>query len=150
MSITPARAASIRRNFEWRLRTARAAVDAAKHNLHEEESARDEFELSQRPEFPTAEMLIALEVAVLDVKEGHEPKTSQGRQLAGGVSVHGKWGYIWVDHGAPYGLAANGYLWKFTPKEIQAMRDHLKQFGARIKYDWPHEKGYTFEIAVDR
>lgn len=150
MSLSPARVAHYRRTFEWRIRSARAAVDAAKHNLHEEESARDEFELSQRPDFPTTEMRLALESAVLDVKDAHEPKTHQGRQLGGGVTAHGKWGYIWVDHGAPYGLAANGYLWKFTPKEVDAMRAHLKQFGATVVTDWPNEKGHTFQLEVGR
>lgn len=150
MSLSPQAVENYRRAFKRRIDRARAAVDAAKHNLHEEESARDEFELSQRPEFPTTEMRIALEAAVLDVKDAHDPKTNQGRQLAGGVSVHGKWGYIWIDHGAPYGLAANGYLWKFTPKEIEAMRAHLKSFGATVVTDWPNEKGYTFQLEVGR
>lgn len=143
-----ARAAHIRRTFDWRLRTARAAVDAAQHNLHEEQVARDEFELSQRPNFPTREMLLGIEDALVDIRHRTEPETHQGRTMRGGVSVHGTWGYIWIDHGAPYGMGANGYLWKFTPKEVDAMRDHLQKFGATIKTEWAYEKGYTFELEV--
>ncbi|UVG34155.1 hypothetical protein SEA_PAVLO_99 [Microbacterium phage Pavlo] len=148
MSLSPSRAASIRRTFEYRIRRARAEVDAAKHNLREEQVARDEFELSQRPEFPTTGMRLTLEKAVQDVKDGHDPNSHQGRKIGDGVTSHGKWGYIWVNHGAPYGMAANGYLWRFTPGEADAMREHIKQFGATVVAEWPNENGYTFQLEV--
>lgn len=137
-----------RRTLAHRIRLAREEVENARHALREEQLARDEFELRLRPSFPTAEMRLGIEDAVLAIKRGEEPKSSQGTKMRSGVAVHGTWGYVWVEHGAPYGQASNGYLWHFTEPEIQRMREQIESLGVKLDTDWNYAKGHTFVIAL--
>lgn len=137
-----------RRAILNRIKRARADVERAQRNLRDEEIARDEFELRHRPTYPTMEMRLALERAVHDVKVGHKPESHLGRAVGGGVSVHGQQGFISVNHGAPYGMAANGYLWQFTNAEVERIKDHLKAFGVTIVHDWGYAQGHSFTVKV--
>lgn len=137
-----------RRAIENRIKRARASVEKAQRDLREEEIARDEFELRHRPTYPTTEMRLALERALHDVKVGHKPESHLGRAVGGGVSVHGQQGFISVNTGAPWGMSANGYLWRFTEAEVSRIEDHIKAFGMNIVDDWKHEQGHSFVVIV--
>lgn len=137
-----------RRYLEREMRNAREGVTAAQEKLRDAEIARDEFELRQRPTYPTTEIRLALERAVEAVKAREVPKTHMGRRLGAGVTVHGEWAHIYVKHLAPYGRAANGYLWNFTEPEIQRMREHIESFGVKLDTDWTYDQGHAFVIAL--
>ena len=130
------------------IRNAREDADRARDSLRSAQLARDEFELRQRPTYPTTELRLGLEAALLDVVDAHDPGSNQGRQLGGGVSVHGRWGYIWVNAQAPYGEASNGRLWNFTDGEVQEMIEHIERHGGNVTQQWQHESGHTFVVRV--
>ena len=130
------------------IRNAREDADKARDSLRSAQLARDEFELRQRPTYPTTELRLGLEAALLDVLDAHDPGSNQGRQLGGGVSVHGRWGYIWVNAQAPYGEAANGRLWNFTAGEVDEMISHIQQHGGKVLTHWVTEMGHSFEVEV--
>lgn len=137
-----------RRMILARIKRAHDAVDKAQADLREEQIARDEFELRQRPTYPTTEMRLALEVAARDVRHAHKPESHLGRMLGAGVSAHGEQGFISVNHGAPWGMAANGYLWQFTNSEVERIKDHLKAFGMTIVHEWGYAQGHSFTVKV--
>ncbi|AWY05672.1 hypothetical protein SEA_OLINDD_102 [Microbacterium phage OlinDD] len=137
-----------RRYLNREIQNARDTVDAARARLRDAEIALDEFELRQRPTYPTTEIRLALERAVEAVKAREVPKSHMGRQLGAGVTVHGEWAHIYVAHLAPYGRAANGYLWNFTEPEVQRMREHIEAFGVKLDTDWAYAQGHTFVIAL--
>lgn len=129
------------------VRYAREGVNEAQATLRAAQLNRDEFELQQRPTYPTTEIRMALERAVEAVKAGEVPKSHMGRQVDAGVSVHGEWAHIYVNHLAPYGLAANRYLWNFTEPEVQLMREHIESCGVKLDTDWSYVQGHTFVVA---
>lgn len=137
-----------RRYMESDIRLAQGKLDAAREELRGRQIARDEFELRNRPTYPTTEIRLALERAVKAVKAREVPKSHMGRDLGSGVSVHGEWAHIFVAHLAPYGRAANGYLWNFTEPEVQRMREHIESFGVKLDTDWTYAQGHTFVIAL--
>lgn len=137
-----------RKYLERCIRNAREDFDKARDSLRSAEIARDEFELRQRPSYPTTGMRLAIERAVEEVKHGRDPGSSQSVQLGAGVSAHGAWGFIWINHGAPYGMASNGYLWTFTPAEVQRTIEHIEAFGLTVTRNWTHERGHSFQVEV--
>lgn len=136
-----------RRYLERCIRNAREDFSEARDSLRAAEIARDEFELRQRPTYPTTEIRLALERAVKAVKDREVPRTHMGRELGAGVYVHGEWAHIYVKHLSPYGRAANGYLWNFTEPEIQRMREHIEAFGVKLGNDYSYAEGHTFVVA---
>lgn len=138
-----------RRYLESAIRLARRRVEEARESLRAAEVARDEFELRHRPSYPETDMRLALEVAARDVKSAFVPASHLGRRIGHGVTVNGIQGLIIVDPGAPWGAAANGKLWKFTPNEIRLIREHIEAQGLRVKDAWTHE-GVSFRVEVAR
>lgn len=136
-----------RRYLNRLISRALADEEKAREALRNARIARDEFEMKQRPEYPTPEILAAVEVAVGMVERGQRPEKHGGDQVEPGVTVYGDAGYIDIRHLSPYGLAANGYLWNFTGPEIQRIRDHIESLGLKVQTDWPHERGHTFVVA---
>lgn len=130
------------------IRHAREEAERARASLRAAQLNRDEFELRQRPTYPTTEIRLALEAALEDVRNGHDPGTSQGRRFGSGVTAHGSWRYIWVDARAPHGEASNGRLWNFTEGEVDEMIAHIQQFGGRVLKHWKTEMGHAFQVEV--
>lgn len=130
------------------IRNAREEADKARDSLRAAQLNRDEFELRQRPIYPTTEIRLALEAALEDIKDKRDPGTSQGRRFGSGVTAHGSWGYIWVNARAPYGEASNGRLWNLTASEVDEMIAHIQQFGGNVTKEWQTEMGHSFVVEV--
>lgn len=131
------------------IRNAQEDVDKARDSLRAAQLNRDEFELRERPIYPTVEMRLAIERAVKLVKEGDKPTSHLGRVLSDGVTVHGEQGFIRVDPQAPWGRAANGKLWSFTPSEVDIIRDQIKSAGLIVTKQWTGD-GVSFVVEVAR
>ncbi|AXC37957.1 hypothetical protein SEA_JACKO_99 [Microbacterium phage Jacko] len=127
---------------------AREAVEKARQVEREAWIALDNFEKANRPSYPTREMLEGIAAAAQKVHDHAIPDSHLGERVGGGVRVHGSQGAIYVYHGAPYGRAANGYLWGFTNSESEAIRDAIESHGLDIHYSWRHEKGLSFVTVV--
>lgn len=137
-----------RANLLRRVDSARRLVEDAKDVLRETERAYDDFELRNRPKFPTTAQRIALEAAVEDVKDGFAPPSHLGRHVDAGVVAHGEKGFISIDADAPYGRFANGRLWDFTDEEVNEIISHVVRLGVNVKEFWMHERGLSMTVAV--
>lgn len=127
---------------------AREAVERARQVEREAWLALDAFEKANRPSYPTREMLDGIAAAAKKVHDGAIPDSHLGERVGESVSVDGRSGWVSVGHKAPYGRAANGYLWHFTNAEMLAIREAIESHGLEVTQQWRHEGGLSFVAIV--
>lgn len=139
---------SNRRRLTRQGEEAREAVERAREVEREAWRALDDFELRNRPSYPTREMLEGIAAAAQKVHDRAIPASHLGERVAESVSAHGRQGAIYVSHNAPYGRASNGHLWVFTQDEIESIKKAIESHGLVVGRWWRHEKGLTFVTEV--
>lgn len=135
-----------RQFFKANLRRARQRVEEAREELRQTQVAFDEFELRNRPTFPTQAMLKGIEHAATSIRVGEKPTSHPGDKFDGGVSVIGNRRFIILDAQAPHSALGTRKLWNFQPAELEAIRAKLGQEGFLVESEWDHSGGHTFTV----